>query len=47
MRAVIPLLLLAFAAQAELKTDIVFASPGGTNLTLDAYVPDGIGPFPS
>lgn len=48
MRAVAFLLLfLAGAARAGLKTDIVFASPGGTNLTLDAYVPDGEGPFPA
>ena len=40
-------LLLALTAHAELKTDIIFTSTAGTNLTLDAYVPDGDGPFPS
>jgi alpha-L-fucosidase 2 len=43
----VPLLLLALAARAELKTDIVFATAGGTNLTLDAFVPEGAGPFPT
>ena len=45
--SVLPLLLLALGARAELKTDIVFASVGGTNLTLDAFVPEGAGPFPA
>ena len=40
-------LLRAVAARAELKTDIVFATAGGTNLTLDAFVPEGSGPFPA
>jgi alpha-L-fucosidase 2 len=40
-------LLLALTARAELKTDIEFARAGGTNLTLDAFVPDGQGPFPT
>jgi acetyl esterase len=46
-RCLLPLLLLAVAARAELKTDIVFAEAGGTNLTLDAFVPEGSGPFPT
>ena len=33
-------------ARAELRKDIEFAKPGGVSLTLDAYVPDGPGPFP-
>ena len=33
VRHVLPLLLLAVPAQAELRTDIVFATPGGTSLT--------------
>lgn len=41
------LLLLALPAAAELRTDIEFAKPGGVSLTLDAYVPDGAGPFPA
>jgi len=39
--------LLAVIARAELKTDIEFARAGGTNLTLDAFVPEGSGPFPT
>lgn len=39
------LLLLAPLAHAELKTDIEFAKPGGVSLTLDAFVPEGEGPF--
>lgn len=34
-------------AQTEMKKDIVFATCGGTNLTLDAFVPQGEGPFPT
>ena len=30
-----------------MKTDIVFAAAGGTNLTLDVFVPQGEGPFPT
>ena len=47
MRHLLLLLLLAVAARAELRTDIVFAAAGGTNLTLDAFVPEGGGPFPT
>ena len=47
MRYVLPLLLLAVPARAELKTDIEFAAVDGTSLTLDAFVPDGDGPFPT
>lgn len=32
---------------AELRKDIEFSSPGGVSLTLDAFVPDGKGPFPA
>jgi len=45
MRYLLPLLLLAVTARAELKTDIEFAQVGGTSLTLDAFVPEGNGPF--
>jgi len=31
----------------ELKTDIAFATVGGVTLTLDAFVPEGDGPFPT
>lgn len=37
----------ASGARAELKTDIVFAQPGGEQLTLDAFTPEGEGPFPT
>ena len=37
----------ATAARAEMRQDIEFAKPGGFSLTLDAYVPDGAGPFPT
>ncbi len=30
-----------------MKTDVEFARPGGVSLTLDAWVPDGTGPFPA
>jgi alpha-L-fucosidase 2 len=39
--------LFAIAARAELRKDIEFAKPNGFSLTLDAYVPDGAGPFPT
>jgi acetyl esterase len=41
------LLVLTLAARAELKTDIEFAKAGGVSLTLDAFVPEGPGPFPT
>lgn len=48
MRAALAISLLsALPAAAELKTDIEFARPGGVALTLDAYVPEGKGPFPA
>ncbi len=37
--------LLALSAFAGETHDIEFAKPNGTSLTLDAYVPDGKGPF--
>lgn len=45
LRCVFALLILAPLAHAELKTDIEFAKPGGVSLTLDAFVPEGAGPF--
>ncbi len=43
-----PALLLAGSlAHAELKTDIEFARMGDVSLTLDAFVPEGKGPFPT
>ena len=41
------LCLFAFHVQAELKTDIEFAKAGEASLTLDAFTPDGEGPFPT
>jgi alpha-L-fucosidase 2 len=41
------LIAVALPACAELRTDIQFAVRGGTSLTLDAWVPDGAGPFPA
>lgn len=35
------------SARAELRKDIEFAKAEGVSLTLDAYVPDGAGPFPA
>jgi len=39
--------LFAVAARAEMRKDVEFAKPDGVSLTLDAYVPDGAGPFPT
>lgn len=41
------LLLAAFPLAAEIKADIEFAVVDGVRLTLDAYVPEGKGPFPA
>ena len=38
---------LALPLPAELKKDIEFAKPGGVSLLLNAYVPEGKGPFPT
>lgn len=46
--ALLALLTLGTAqARAQLKQDIEFAKVNGVSLTLDAYVPEGAGPFPS
>jgi len=37
----------AKSAATSLKSDIEFAKAGGIGLTLDAFVPDGPGPFPT
>jgi alpha-L-fucosidase 2 len=37
----------AVTAHAELKTDIEFAKAGDVSLTLDAFTPEGEGPFPT
>lgn len=48
MRSLLVLLGTSLAAvPGELKTDIEFAKPGGHSLTLDAFVPEGKGPFPA
>lgn len=41
------LLLLPIAAWGGLRTDIEFARPGGKPLAMDAFVPEGKGPFPA
>ncbi len=38
---------LAASARAGLTTDIEYGTAGGESLKLDAYVPDGTGPFPA
>ena len=47
MRPLFFLLVLALTARAELKTDVEFSKPSGASLTLDAFVPEGAGPFPT
>jgi acetyl esterase len=46
---VLTLVLLLFAglARAESRTDIEYAQAGGESLKLDAFVPEGDGPFPT
>jgi len=47
MRALICLFLGIVTTHAGLTPDIEFAKPGGFSLTLDAFVPEGEGPFPT
>jgi acetyl esterase len=47
MRLLMGVFLIALPLAAELRTDIEFAKPGGVPLTLDAWVPEGNGPFPT
>jgi alpha-L-fucosidase 2 len=50
MKKLLSLLLLAGftgASRADFKTDIEYGTAGGESLKLDAYVPDGAGPFPA
>ena len=47
MRSWLALLLVCAPLAAGEINDIEFARPGGVPLTLDAYVPDGRGPFPA
>lgn len=37
----------AVAASAALQTDVEYGTAGGESLRLDAYVPEGAGPFPA
>ena len=46
MKFLVFVLLVSAPAFAELRSDIEFAVKGDVRLTLDAYVPDGAGPFP-
>ncbi len=41
------LFLLPLAVLGELRTDIEFARPAGKPLAMDAFVPEGKGPFPA
>ena len=41
------LTILPLVARGELRTDIEFAKAGDVSLTLDAFVPEGAGPFPT
>ena len=41
------LFLLPLVVWGELRTDIEFARPGGKPLAMDAFVPEGKGPFPA
>src|SRR5512138_338698 len=36
-----------YAAQGQLREDIEYAQAGGQSLRMDAYVPEGRGPFPA
>src|SRR6266540_4176255 len=47
MKFLVSLLLVSAPAFAELRGDIEFAVKGDVRLTLDAYVPEGAGPFPA
>ena len=47
MRILLLGLLVGCGLWAELKSDIEFVRRGETPLTLDAWVPDGPGPFPA
>lgn len=40
-------LFITITTQAQLRKDIEFAKPNGISLTLDAFIPDGKGPFPT
>src|SRR5262245_17453015 len=37
----------ALTAAAALQTDIEYGTAGGESLCLDAYIPEGPGPFPA
>jgi acetyl esterase len=41
------IMLLSASLRAEMKTDVEFAKVGDVSLTLDAFVPEGKGPFPT
>jgi len=45
--AAFAVLLLSLNAHARLLKDVVYSQAGGTQLTLDASIPDGPGPFPA
>jgi alpha-L-fucosidase 2 len=45
--AALGVLFLSLAAHARLLKDVVYSHAAGTDLTLDANIPDGPGPFPA
>ncbi len=45
--ALLAILLVTFTASGELKNDIEYTVAGGQSLKLDAFVPEGKGPFPT
>ncbi|HJT01701.1 MAG TPA: alpha/beta hydrolase [Terriglobales bacterium] len=45
--AALGVLFLSLAAHAHLLKDVVYSHAAGTDLTLDANIPDGPGPFPA
>jgi alpha-L-fucosidase 2 len=47
VRAIFVCLFVMTATSAELRSDIIYSSPGGVPLALDASVPAGAGPFPA
>lgn len=47
MRKILVLASIALLAAAGERNDIEYARPGGVALTLDAFVPEGRGPFPA
>ncbi len=47
LSSAVEVIVAAEPASSGLKTDIEFAKVGDVSLTLDAFVPEGAGPFPT